>query len=238
MQLSVSPVAMNRNTIIRNKYKLSHIQLVTGISYSNMQRLLNAEKGKKCKRKITEQDRMSVACVVLQTVYSMQIPYRQFAKYFYLRESIRDTYKAYVAEQKQYGLQVLSESALYKNLLKFVCSQKYIPFIECLCVKCLNFSLLVDALRVAGITVRRRAVLNVIASICLFLVNKDEVEKVLEVLPEDNTEKKNAKGRTIQFGAIDCIEYEAESFKFLRKSSSTVSNNSGKEYKHNPNKFL
>ena len=102
----------------------------------------------------------------------------------------------------------------------------------------MNFSLLVDALRVAGITVRRRAVLNVIASIFPFLVDKDEVEKALEVLPEENTEKKNAKSRTIQFGAIAHIEYEAESFKFLRKSSSTVSNDSRKEYKHNPNKFL
>ena len=42
----------------------------------------------------------------------------------------------------------------------------------------------------------------------------------------------------IQFGTIDCIDYEAESFKFIRKSSSTVSNDSGKEYKHDPNKFL
>ena len=223
---------------VRNKYRLRHIQLVTGISYSNVQRLLNAGEGKKCKSKITEQDRMSITHVVLQTVHSMQILYRQFAKYFYLRESIHDTYKAYVAEQKQYGLRVLSESAMYKNLPKFVCSQKYIPFIECLCVKCLNFSLLVDALRVAGITVRRRAILNVIASICLFLVDKDAVDKIPEVLPQENTEKKNAKSTMIQFGAIDHIEYEAESFKFIRKSSSTVSNNSGKEYKHDPNKFL
>ena len=42
----------------------------------------------------------------------------------------------------------------------------------------------------------------------------------------------------IQFGAIDHIEYEAESFKLIRKSSSTLSNDSGKEYKHNLNKFL
>ena len=83
---------------------MRHIKLVTGISYSNVQRLLNAGKGKKCKRKVTEQDRMSIAHVVLQTVHSMQIPYRWFAKCFYLRESIHDTYKAYVAEQKQYGL--------------------------------------------------------------------------------------------------------------------------------------
>ena len=86
-------------------------------------------KEKSAKRKITEQDRMSIVHVVLQTVHSMQIPYRQFAKYFYLRESICDTYKAYVAEQKQYGLWVLSESAMYKNLPKFVHSQKYILFI-------------------------------------------------------------------------------------------------------------
>ena len=121
-------------------------------------------------------------------------------KIFYLRESICDTYKAYVAEQKQYGLWVLFESAMYKNLPKFVPSQKYIPFIECLCVKCLNFSLLVDTLRVAGITVRRRAILNVIASICPFLVDKDAVNKIPEVLPQENTEKKNAKSTMPSLG--------------------------------------
>ena len=191
---------------VRNKYRLRHIQLVTGISYSNVQRLLNAGKANKSKRKITEQDKMSIARVVLQTVHSMQIPHRQFAKYFYLRESIHDTYKAYVAEQKQYGIRVLSENAMYKNLPKFVHSQKYILFIECLCVECLNFSLLVDALRVAGIAVRRRAILNVIASICPFLVEKDAVDKIPKVLPQENTEKKNAKSTMIQFGAIDHIE--------------------------------
>ena len=127
---------------------------------------------------------------------------------------------------------------MYKNLPKFVRSQKYIPFIECLCVKCLNFSLLVDVLRVAGITVRRRAILNVIVSICPFLVDKDAVETIPEVLPQENTEKKNTKSTMIQYGAIDRIEYEVESFKFIRKSSSTVSNDSGEEYKHDPNVFL
>ena len=68
----------------------------------------------------------------------------------------------------------------------------------------MNFSLLVDALRVAGITVRRRAILNVIASICPFLVDKDAVDKIPEVLPQENTEKKNVKSTMIQFGAIDC----------------------------------
>ena len=87
------------------------------------------------------------------------------------------TYKSYAVEQKQYGLRVLSESAMHKNLPKFFHSQKYIPFIECLSVKCLNFPLLVDTLRVAGIRVMRRAVLNVITSICPLLVDKDDLEQ-------------------------------------------------------------
>ena len=130
----------------------------------------------------------------------------------------------YVTEQKKYGLCVLSESAMYKNLPKFVHSQKYIPFIECLCVKCLNFSLLVDALRVAGIIVKRRAILNVIASICPFLVDKDDLDKIPEVLPQENTNKKNPKTKGIQFGTIDHIEYDKQTFKMYKKHSSTVSN--------------
>ena len=107
----------------------------------------------------------------------MQIPYRWFSKYFYLRESIHATYLAYVKEQKQLGARILKESTWYKYLPKNLCSQKYISFMECLCVKCLNFSLIVDALHALDIVVHRRSILNVVSTICPFLVHKHDLEE-------------------------------------------------------------
>ena len=80
--------------------------------------------------------------------------------------------------------------------------------------------------------------LNIIASICPFLVDKDDLEQILEVFAEENTANKNVKSKTIQFGTIYPIEYETGSFKSSRKCSSAVSNNGWKEHKHDPNRFL
>ena len=98
----------------------------------------------------------------------MKIPYKRFTKYFYLRESKKETYKAYAKEQEQLGLRILSESAMYKCLPKNVCSQKYIPFMECLCVKCLNTVHTIKALRAAGVVVPQCVVMNILMSVCPF----------------------------------------------------------------------
>ena len=48
---------------------------------------------------------------------------------------------------------------------------------ECLCVKCLNFSLIVDTLHALDIVVHQRSILNVVSTICPFLVHKDDLEE-------------------------------------------------------------
>ena len=161
------------------------IELVTGMTYCQIYRLAHSPKNIDGRRTVSQEDHLSFYQVVLKTIHSMQIPYRRFAKYFYLRESI-ETYKAYVKEQKELGLRVLSKSAMYKNLPQNVHSQKYIPFMECLCVKCLNLSHLIDSPRAACIVVEKRATLNVMASICLFLVNRNEPERPLEEIEADS----------------------------------------------------
>lgn len=183
--------------------------------YSNMERLLNAGKQKKCKRKITQEDRMSIASCLANCSFNANTI--QAVWKIFLFDGIDMWYIQNICcWTEQYGLHILSESAMYKNLPKFVCCQKYIPFIECPCVKCLNFSLLVDALRVAGIIVKERAILNVIASICPFLVEKDNLDKIPEVLPQENTNKKNPKTKGIQFRTSDHIEYDIQTFKMYK----------------------
>ena len=135
-----------------------------GMCYSAVHRILNPKSSKGGVRKISEVNKLSVYEVIYRTTHSMKIPYRRFTKYFYLWESIKETYKTYAKEQEQLGLRILSESAMYKCLPKNVRSQKYIPFMECLCVKCLNTVHTIEALRAAP----QHVVMNILMSVCPF----------------------------------------------------------------------
>lgn len=220
----------------RSKYCIRKIELVTGMTYRQVYRIVNPPHKRGGSRKVSQEDRLAVYKVVLKTVNSMQIPYRRFAKYFYLRETIKDTYRAYVKEQKELGLRILSESSMYKNLPSNVRSQKYIPFMECLCVKCLNMSNLIDALKAAGVTVQRRAIQNVIASICPFLVHKKDIEGDPKPIQQESCQQKTT---VIRFGKLEQAEFDKDTLKLGKISNTTITNNvrsDGK--KHDPNMFL
>ena len=95
---------------------MCRIELSTGMTYCQIYRIVHPPKNIGGQSKVSKEDHLSIYKVVLITMHSMQIPNRRFAKYFYLRESIKETYKAYVKEQKELGLRVLSQSAMYKNV--------------------------------------------------------------------------------------------------------------------------
>ena len=133
----------------------------------------------------------------------MKIPYRRFTKYFYLQESIKDTYKAYAKEQEQLGLQILSESVMYKCLPKNVDSQKYIPFMECLCVKCLNTTHTIEALRAAGVVVLQCVVMNILMSVCSFLVDKCAMNCTVHSNSVEDKKQTAAKNTRIQFYHVE-----------------------------------
>ena len=99
------PLALKKKvTQIKKKYTLQKIQLVTGMCYSEVHKILNPKSSKGGVRKIFEVNKLSVYEVIYRTTHSMRIPYRRFTKYFYLWESIKETYKAYAKEQEQLGL--------------------------------------------------------------------------------------------------------------------------------------
>ena len=168
----------------------------------------------------------------------MQIPYRRFSKYFYLRESIHATYLAYVKEQKQLGARILKESTWYKYLPKNLRSQKYIPFMECLCVKCLNFSLIVDALHTLDIVVHQRSILNVVSTICPFLVHKDDLEEYPVNSSPRSLVQPFVKPTSITFGHTELAEFDYEMIKINRKGIEDITNVRQSEVKHHPDKLL
>ena len=88
-----NPLPLKKVTQIKKKYTLRKIQLVTGMCYSEVHRILNPKSSKGGVRKISEANKLSVYEVIYRTTHSMKIPYRRFTKYFYLQESIKETYK-------------------------------------------------------------------------------------------------------------------------------------------------
>ena len=225
-------------TSIRSKYSIRQVQSITGMTYRQVYRLIGPPKVSSSKRSVTSKDRLYIYNMVLRTTHSMQIPYRRFTKYFYLRESLHTTYLAYVKEQKQLGARILQESTWYKYLPKNLRSQKYIPFMECLCVKCLNFSLIIDALSALDITVHRRSILNVVASICPFLVHKSDLDEFPEKSSPASLVQPSVKATSIKFGHTELAEFDYETIKINRKGLQDISNVKQPEIKHDPDKFL
>ena len=224
---------------LKARYSIRRIQTLTGMTYKQVYRLVNPRLRSGHPKRVTQEDRLAVYKVVLQTVHSMQIPYRRFAKYFYLRETISATHKAYVKEQERLGLRVLSESAMYKHLPSNVRSQKHIPFMECLCSKCLNFAGFIDSLIAAGVKMDRRSLMNVISSICPFLVHKDDITGT--PAPMEAPQDENEKEKVIRFGTLEEVLYEVNTLKVCKKSKSKLCNDdisTFKEKKHDPNYFL
>ncbi len=80
---------------------------------------------------------------------SMHLPYKRQAKNVYMRSAVMPAYKQYCKEQEMLGSRVLSLSSFYKAMPKCVKYMHEVPFRSCLCEDCLNFSLLIDALRAA-----------------------------------------------------------------------------------------
>lgn len=222
---------------IRNRYSIRQVQSISGMTYRQVYRIIGKPMVSLSKRTVSKEDCLSICNVVLKTTHSMQIPYRRFSKYFYLRDSMHTTYLAYVKEQKQLGLRTLKESTWYKYLPKNVRSQKYIPFMECLCVKCLNLSLLIDALNALDIVVQRRSILNVVSSICPFLVNKNDLHDLPQESPQTCL-KPAVKKTTIKFGNIEVAEFDYNSIKVNRKTIEGITNAPKPDKKHDPNKFL
>ena len=101
---------------IRSKYSIRQVQVITGMTYRQVYRLIGPPKMSSSKWLVTDNDRLSICNIVLKTTHSMTIPYGRFNKYFYLRDSIHATYLAYVKEQKWLGARILKESTWYKYL--------------------------------------------------------------------------------------------------------------------------
>ena len=97
----------------------------------------------------------------------MQLPFRRYARFYFLRSSLSIAYDTYAREQMKLSFRVLSQSTVYQCLKGKFHIRKKIPFKDTQCTDCVNNGLLVDALIVAKVKgIKRRITQNVLNSFC------------------------------------------------------------------------
>ena len=103
----------------------------------------------------------------------MQLPFKKYAKFYYLRTSLAVAYDSYAGEQMKLGFAVLSQSSVYRCLKGKFHIRKKIPFKDTQCAECVNNSLIVDALnvgKVKGVIITE----NVLNSYCKLENNESD----------------------------------------------------------------
>lgn len=119
------------------------------------------------RRRLKIADKSNVVKFFSSNRVSSQLPFKKYAKNFYLRSTLAVAYSEYVKNQKVLGDRVLSKSSVYRCLKGKFRTRRKIPFKDCQCTYCVNAKLLVDALIVAGMKgIFRSNTENVINSCC------------------------------------------------------------------------
>ena len=141
--------------------------------YSTLYRLLTW--CEKSLRVVTEKNRKDVIEFYMKPQVTQELLYKWFHDKYFMRAPLAVTYKEYTREAKRVGDRVLSKMSVYQCLRddgRFKCRNNT-PYKDCKCDTCLNNSLIVDALIVAGAKgVVRRISRNILKSYCP--VNKKE----------------------------------------------------------------
>ena len=119
--------------------------------YSTLYRLLTL--CEKSVRVVTEENRKDAIDFYMKSQITQELLYKWFHDQYFMRAPLAVAYEQYVREAKRVGDRVLSKMSVYQCLRddgRFKCRNK-IPYKDCECDTCLNNSLIVDALIVAGV---------------------------------------------------------------------------------------
>ena len=112
----------------------------------------------------------------------MQLPFKKYAKFYYLRTSLAVAYDSYAREQMKLGFAVLSQSSVYRCLKGKFHIRKKIPFKDTQCAENISNSLIVDALIVGKVKgIKRRITENVLNSYGKLENNESDSNKKKEI---------------------------------------------------------
>ena len=166
--------------------------------YTQLQRLLCV--GKKVhSRSLSASSKAHVVKCFSSNMISLQLPFKRYSKYYYLRTSLAVAYDTYVKEQLRLGFRVLSMSSIYRCIKGTFRTRRKIPFKDTQCEDCVNNSLLVDSLIVSKVKgIKRRMTENILNSFCAIdqdsnqshncVRRKLDWEKDSEVITDHNRE--------------------------------------------------
>ena len=139
----------------------------------------------------------------------MQLPFKKYAKFYYLHTSLAVAYNSYAREQMKLGFAVLSQSSVYRCLKGKFRIRKKIPFKDTQCAECVNNSLIVDALIVGKVKgVKRRITENVLNSYCKLENNKSDSTTKNEIKSSRKLEFRNEE--LITDHNRDCIFHQCK----------------------------
>lgn len=98
---------------------------------------------------------------------SLQLPFKKYSRYFYLRTPLAMAYQEYRREQIDLGYKVLSPTSVYRCIRKTFRTMRKIPFKDCQCDTCVNICLLIDSLLANGVKgIKKRITENLIRTFC------------------------------------------------------------------------
>ena len=134
-----------------------------GIRYSGLHRMMTV--CDQSMRRMTDEHREKVHTFYSSMSISLQLRYKKYAKFYYLQTPLAVAYEEYAKRQRSMNCRVLSQTSVYEYLKGKFRVWKKIPSKDCQCDTCLNNSMLVDALIVAGVKhLHRRITENIMLS--------------------------------------------------------------------------
>ena len=153
-------------TLLKKKYSIRSAARKLKMQYSHVHRLLSISR-KAHVRSLSNLSKANIVKCYKSNKISMQLPFKRYSKFYYLRTSLAVAYDTYVREQLKLGFKVLSQSSVYRSIKGQFRTRRRIPFKDTQCTDCVNNSLLVDALIVSKVKgIKRRITENILNSLC------------------------------------------------------------------------
>ena len=113
-----------KNALLKTN-SLCEVADILDMDYMTLHRLTRISENSR--RQLSEENRETVERFYKSSRASLQLPYKKYAKKFYLHCPLAVAFEEYVNEQHSWGCQVLSKSSVYRCLKKnFVSARKYL----------------------------------------------------------------------------------------------------------------
>jgi len=151
---------------LKKKYKHGEIAQIGCVS-GKLLSWLTRKPVSKATRYVTGQQQTDAVDTWCRSDSAIKLPYKRYAHNVYARTTFEQTYDRYSSEQAALGKRVLGRATVKKYLPKNFKPMHKVPYKECQCDQCVNFSLHLDALIGSGVRgIKRGFTENLKVTLC------------------------------------------------------------------------